>query len=141
MYSPSNYGDQSSSPRTSWPERRNGSARASRVYAIPSPSTAARTAKSVSLTITRPFTEIRRDLRLRSNSHISLSGRQQRRMRSDRQGQHGSFLNSSQRRTQRIYYFHLRSFSPSFSRLALIGRASNLPTSVRCNDVSRRSHP
>jgi hypothetical protein len=52
-------GDQSSSTRTSCPERRNGSARDSIVYAIPNPSTAARTAKSVSLTMIRPSTEIR----------------------------------------------------------------------------------
>jgi hypothetical protein len=39
------------------------------VYAIPNPSTAARTAKSVSLTMTRPSSAIRRDLPPRSNGH------------------------------------------------------------------------
>ena len=70
---PSKVGDQSSSTRTSCPERRNGSARASIVYAMPSPSTAARTAKSGSLTITRPSTEICRDLPFRSNGHSNTA--------------------------------------------------------------------
>jgi hypothetical protein len=41
------------------------------VYAMPNPSTAARTAKSGSLTITRPSTEIRRVLRSRSNGQAN----------------------------------------------------------------------
>ena len=66
-------GDQSCNTRANCPERRNGSARASIVYAIPSPSTAARTAKSGLLTITWPCTETCNDLRFRSNSHSNTS--------------------------------------------------------------------